>query len=144
MGEFWSCSAWVGEIYSFMGDHYKSQCGKFFSISLKLVFKHLGVCIRYCKVICKNCVHCLGAPAIVWPRVSHRCREHGGSLQNLMGGGRLKSIHGGSMGGLKIQSKNICEKVCLIVKLPAIILQACKFTKNELFHTHFSRILAKF
>ena len=32
----------------------------------------------------------------------------------------------------------------MIVKLPVIILQACKFTKNELLHTHFSRILARF
>ena len=31
-----------------------------------------------------------------------------------------------------------------LVKLPTISLQACKFTKNELFHTYFSRILASF
>ena len=30
-------------------------------------------------------------------------------------------------------SKNAFEGVHLIVKLPAISLQACKFTKNELF-----------
>ena len=41
-------------------------------------------------------------------------------------------------------SKNTCEGVNLIVKLPAISLQACKFTKNELFHAHFSRILASY
>ena len=41
-------------------------------------------------------------------------------------------------------SKNTCEGVHLIVKLPAISLQACKFTKNELIHTYFSRILARF
>ena len=41
-------------------------------------------------------------------------------------------------------SKNTCEGVHLIVKLPAISLQACKFTKNELIHTYFSRILAIF
>ena len=41
-------------------------------------------------------------------------------------------------------SKNTCEGVHLIVKLPAISLQACKFTKNELLHTYFSRILARF
>ena len=34
--------------------------------------------------------------------------------------------------------------VHLIVKLPAISFQACKFTKNELFHAHFPRILARF
>ena len=56
----------------------------------------------------------------------------------------LKSIHRGSMGQLKMLSKNTCEGVHLIVKLPAISLQACKFTKNELLHTHFSRILARF
>ena len=32
----------------------------------------------------------------------------------------------------------------MIIKLSAIILQACKFTKNELLQTHFSRILARF
>ena len=64
-----------------------------------------------------------------------------------MGGGEewFKSIHWVSMGGgLKMLSKNTCEGVHLIVKLPAIILQACKFTENELLHTHFSRILARF
>ena len=34
-------------------------------------------------------------------------------------------------------SKNTCEGVHLIVKLPAICLQASKFTKNELLHTYF-------
>ena len=41
-------------------------------------------------------------------------------------------------------SKNTCEGVHLIVKLPAISLEACKFTKNELLHAYFSRILARF
>ena len=36
-------------------------------------------------------------------------------------------------------SKNTCEGVHLIVKLPAINLQACKFTKNELLHTYLAR-----
>ena len=37
------------------------------------------------------------------------------------GGGGLKSIHGGSMGGgLKMLSKNACDRVHLIVKLLAI------------------------
>ena len=66
----------------------------------------------------------------------------GGALPNLTGG--LKSTHGGSMGELKMLSKNTCEGINLIVKLPAISLQACKFTKNELLHTHFSRIFARF
>ena len=48
------------------------------------------------------------------------------------------------MGELKMLSKNTCEGINLIVKLPAISLQACKFTKNELLHTHFSRIFARF
>ena len=43
-------------------------------------------------------------------------------------------------GGLKMLSKNAGDGVHLIVKLPAIGLQACKFTKNELLHTYFSRI----
>ena len=47
-------------------------------------------------------------------------------------------------GELKMPSKNTCEGVHLIVKLPAISLQASKFTKNELLHTYFSRILARF
>ena len=63
----------------------------------------------------------------------------GGTLQNLMGGGG-----GGGEGGLEILSKNTFEGVNLIVKLPAMSLQAYKFTKNELLHTHFSRILARF
>ena len=41
-------------------------------------------------------------------------------------------------------SKNPCEGVYLIAKLPATRLQACKFTKNELLHIYFSRILARF
>ena len=60
-------------------------------------------------------------------------------------GGWLKSIHWGSMGGgLKIMLKNTCGGVHLIVKLPAISLPACKFTKNELLHSCFWRILARF
>ena len=60
----------------------------------------------------------------------------GGALQNMMGAG-LKSIHGGSMMGLKIMLKNTSGGVHLIVKLLAISLQACKFTKNELLHSNF-------
>ena len=40
--------------------------------------------------------------------------------------------------------KNTCEEVHLLVKLLAISLEACKFTKNELPHRHFSGILASF
>ena len=45
---------------------------------------------------------------------------------------------------LKMLPKNTCEGVHLIVKLPAISLQASKFTKNELLQTYFSRILDRF
>ena len=64
----------------------------------------------------------------------------GGAVQKLMeeGGG------GGGGGGLKMLSKNTREGVHLKVKLPAISLQACKFTKNEFLHKYFSRILARF
>ena len=41
-------------------------------------------------------------------------------------------------------SKNTGEGVHLIKKLPAVSLQASKFTKNELLDTSFSRILARF
>ena len=58
--------------------------------------------------------------------------------------GGLKAKHGGAWGELKIPSKNTCEGVHLMVKLPAISLQASKFTKNELLHIYFSRILARF
>ena len=34
----------------------------------------------------------------------------------------------------KMLLKNICEEVHMSVNLPAISLQACKFTKNELIH----------
>ena len=41
-------------------------------------------------------------------------------------------------------SKNTCEGVHFLVQLPAIGLQACKFTKTELLRTYFWRILARF
>ena len=55
------------------------------------------------------------------------------------GGAQVKT-----WGELKMLSKNTCEGVYLIVKLPGISLQASKFTKNELLQTYFSRILARF
>ena len=63
--------------------------------------------------------------------------------QNLMWGGQVKTWgeHGGE---LKMLSKNTCEGVHLKVKLPAIRLQASKFTKNKLLQTYFLRILARF
>ena len=45
---------------------------------------------------------------------------------------------------IKILSKNNCEGVHFIVRLPDISLQASKFTKNEPLHTYFLRILARF
>ena len=65
-----------------------------------------------------------------------------------MGGG-LDSIHGwsfwvGGGGGVKTLLKNTYEGVHLLVKLSAISLQACKFTKNKLLHAYFLRILARF
>ena len=51
---------------------------------------------------------------------------------------------GGAWGELNMLLKNTCERVHLIVKLPAIRLQVSKFTKNDLLHTYFSRILARF
>ena len=75
------------------------------------------------------------------PRVSHRFWGHGRSGSSKFDGDGFKSIHGGR---LKILLKNSCGGVHLIVKLPAISLQACKFTKNELLHSYFWRILARF
>ena len=61
----------------------------------------------------------------------------GWALQNFYEGVGLKSIHGGGgMRGVKMLLKNACEGFHLIVKLPAVSLQACKFTKNEL-HSYF-------
>ena len=81
-------------------------------------------------------------------RVSHRCWEHGGELFKIWWEGELKSIHEGSMRGWKCSRKcfwNMMEFIWhLIVKLLAISLEACKFTKNELLHTSFWRILARF
>ena len=66
--------------------------------------------------------------------------------ENLVtGGGRgLSQNMGGAWSKLKMLWKNTYKGVHLIVKLPAISLQFCKFTKNELLHTYFSRILDRF
>ena len=70
-------------------------------------------------------------------------------VENMEGGGLfkvwwegLKPIHGGHIGGggAKMLSKTTCE-VHLIVKMLAISLQTCKFTKNELLRKYFWRIL---
>ena len=63
----------------------------------------------------------------------------GEALQNLMGS---LSQHMGEQEGLKLL-KDACEGVHLLIKLLAICLEACKFSKNEL-QTYFSRILARF
>ena len=52
----------------------------------------------------------------------------GGSL-NFDGRGSSQYMEG-AWGRLKMLSKNTCEGVHLIVKLPAVSLQACKFTEN--------------
>ena len=84
-------------------------------------------------------MHCLHV------RVFHKCCEDGGRDMGV-GGRVLKSKRGGGVawGELKMLSKNTCEGVHLIVKMLAINLQASKFTKSKLFHTYFSRILARF
>ena len=64
-------------------------------------------------------------------------RTWGGSSKFDVEEGGLKSIHGGSMGGPKMLSKNTCDGVHMVVRLPSISLQACKFIKNELLHTYF-------
>ena len=53
---------------------------------------------------------------------------------------------GGGLGGegLKTVLKITCEGVHWSVKLSAISLQVCKFTKNELHKTNFSMILGRF
>ena len=63
-----------------------------------------------------------------YPKVSHRCWEHEG---------------GGIGRGVKCCWK-ISVKEFMLVTLPAISLQDWKFTKNELLHTYFSRILVRF
>ena len=63
------------------------------------------------------------------------------ALQNL---GSLSQYMGMSTWELKIKFKNTCEEVYLLVKLPAISLQARKFAKNELLLTHFSSVFARF
>ena len=108
-----------------------------------------------CKYFFYNCYDCstfittiLLIIKISESRVSHRCWEHGevGAPQNLIGGGSLSQNMRGVWRELKILSKNTCNGVHLIVigfisvisfiwQLPAVSLQASKFTKNELF-TH--------
>ena len=56
-------------------------------------------------------------------------------VENMTGG--LSQCMVEAWEGLKMLSKNTCDGVHLIVKLPAISLQACKFTKNELLHIYF-------
>ena len=55
-----------------------------------------------------------GFPHVLWG---------GGALQNLIWGGGLSQYMGGGWGELKMLSKNTCEGVYLMVKLPAISLQ---------------------
>ena len=55
---------------------------------------------------------------------------------------QYKGEHGG--GQLKTLLQNASEGLHLSLKLSPISLQAYKFIKNELLHTYFSRILARF
>ena len=68
----------------------------------------------------------------------------GSSKFDVGGGGGGLSQYMGEHGEFKMLSKNTCEGVHLIMKLPNISLQAYKFTKNEFLHTYFSRMLARF
>ena len=68
-------------------------------------------------------------------------RTWGGSSK--FDGEGLSQYMGGAW-GVKILLKNTCGGVHFIVKLLAISLQACKFTKNELLHSYFLKILARF
>ena len=54
------------------------------------------------------------------------------SLELEEGGGGAEVNIWGEYGGIKMLSKNTGDGVHLIVKLSAISLEACKFTKNEL------------
>ena len=70
-----------------------------------------------------------GLLSLLYPGFPTSVEDMGGvDFQNLMG--RAKVNTWGEHGGLKIVPKNTCEGVHLIVTLPAISLQACKFTKN--------------
>ena len=53
--------------------------------------------------------------------------------------GGSSKFNGEGGGGLQMLLKNTCEGVFLLLKLPAISLQTCKSTKNELLHTFFAR-----
>ena len=87
-------------------------------------------------LLCKKPMHPCFFCIIPWyVRVSHRCCKHGGTVPPCTLG--LSQSIGGTWGELKMLSKNTCEGVHLIVKLPAISLQASKFPKTELLHSYF-------
>ena len=75
-----------------------------------------------------------GFPQVLW--------TWGGVLKIWWGG--LSQNMGETCEELKMLSKTACEGIHLILKLLAISLQASKFAKNELLHTYFSGILARF
>ena len=84
------------------------------------------------------------AKVIAWVnRASHMCWEHGGLFKIWWGEGAWVNTEG-SARGVKTLLKNTCDEVQLLIKLLDISLQDCKFTKNELLNTYFSRILASF
>ena len=58
----------------------------------------------------------------------------GGGVFSKFDGVSLRQYMGGAWGGeLKMLSRNTCERVHLKLKLPAISLQACKFTKMNFY-----------
>ena len=67
----------------------------------------------------------------------------GGGSSEFDGGGGLSQCMRGAWEAYKGVEKT-CQGVYLLVKLLAISLQAGKFTKNELLHIYFLRILARF
>ena len=77
-----------------------------------------------------------GFPLVLW--------TWGGGVLKIWWGGGLNQNMREAWEELKMLSKTACEGVHLILKLLAISLQASKFAKNELLHTYFSRILARF
>ena len=60
-------------------------------------------------------------------RVSHRCWKHGRGSSKFVRGGRAWVNTVREHGELKILFKNTCERVHLLVKLPAVSLKGDKF-----------------
>ena len=80
-------------------------------VNIGFVNNEIEIFVRDLDIICSTSGHyCIPIFLFGHIRVSYRCCEHGwGAPQNLMGRGWLKSKHGGSMGELKMLTKNSCE-----------------------------------